>query len=73
MFKDFTSGEKDNINLKEVGFLSVPFRGLQEEIEALRNHMVKLASDTSLSNHKVIEVSRKLDGLLNKYHSLLTR
>ncbi|MEH7120683.1 aspartyl-phosphate phosphatase Spo0E family protein [Neobacillus vireti] len=50
-----------------------PFCGLLEEIENQRNDMVRLASETSLSHHKVIEASKRLDRLLNKYHLLLAR
>ncbi|MEH7093519.1 aspartyl-phosphate phosphatase Spo0E family protein [Neobacillus vireti] len=53
--------------------MSSSYRGLIEEIEIQRNNMIRLASETSLSNQKVIEESKKLDYLLNKYHLLLTQ
>jgi hypothetical protein len=53
--------------------MSSSYRGLLEEIEIQRNDMVRLASETSLSNHKVIEASERLDCLLNNYHLLLAR
>lgn len=53
--------------------MSSSYRGLIEEIETQRDNMVRLASETSLSNQKVIEESKKLDYLLNKYHLLLTQ
>jgi|tagenome__1003787_1003787.scaffolds.fasta_scaffold8009688_1 Spo0E like sporulation regulatory protein len=53
--------------------MSSSYRGLLEEIEIQRNDMVRLASETSLSNHKVIEASKRLDCLLNNYHLLLAQ
>ncbi|PLS10384.1 aspartyl-phosphate phosphatase Spo0E family protein [Neobacillus cucumis] len=53
--------------------MSAPFHGLLKEIEIQRNDMVRLASETSLSNHMVIEASKRLDSLLNKYHVLSTQ
>ncbi|MDZ5474159.1 aspartyl-phosphate phosphatase Spo0E family protein [Bacillus sp. 31A1R] len=43
---------------------------LLEDIESCRREMVHLASHSSLSNQKVVEISTKLDQLLNKYYSL---
>lgn len=40
---------------------------LLKDIEAYRIQMVSQASHSSLSNEKVIELSKKLDNLLNKY------
>lgn len=71
MFKDFMAGEKDNKHIKRGGKMSILFRNLLEEIETQRNDMVRLAAETSLSNYKVIEASKKLDCLLNNYHLLL--
>lgn len=42
---------------------------LLEDIEKCRYEMVQLASHTSLSNQRVVDISTKLDRLLNKYHS----
>jgi hypothetical protein len=53
--------------------MSSSYRGLIEEIEIQRNNMIRLASETSLSNHKVIEASKRLDSLLNKYDLSLTQ
>jgi len=53
--------------------MSSSYRGLIEEIEIQRNNMIRLASETSLSNHKVIEASKQLDYLLNKYDLSLTQ
>jgi stage 0 sporulation regulatory protein len=44
---------------------------LLKDIERCRREMVQLASDTSLSNDQVVEVSTKLDKLLNKYNHLM--
>ncbi|MEI2357160.1 aspartyl-phosphate phosphatase Spo0E family protein [Mesobacillus zeae] len=43
---------------------------LLEDIEKCRNEMVQLASHTPLSNQRVVDMSTKLDRLLNKYHSI---
>jgi hypothetical protein len=48
---------------------------LLKEIERCRAEMIQLALHKSLSDEKVIEVSKKLDNLLNqydkmKYHSI---
>ena len=53
--------------------MSSSYGGLVEEIEIQRNNMIRLASETSLSNQKVIEASKKLDSLLNQYHLLLAQ
>ncbi|WP_338752647.1 aspartyl-phosphate phosphatase Spo0E family protein [Bacillus sp. FJAT-52991] len=37
------------------------------EIENCRNEMILLAMETSFSNTKVLEISTKLDQLLNEY------
>ncbi|WP_203364657.1 aspartyl-phosphate phosphatase Spo0E family protein [Bacillus sp. REN10] len=37
------------------------------EIEDYRNEMIILAMETSFSNKKVLEISTKLDELLNEY------
>lgn len=37
------------------------------EIEHWRNEMILLAMETSFSNTKVLEISTKLDQLLNEY------
>ncbi|WP_066070770.1 aspartyl-phosphate phosphatase Spo0E family protein [Neobacillus soli] len=47
--------------------------GLLEEIENCRDEMVRLASGASLLNQQVIEMSIKLDLLLNEYHSFITK
>ncbi|MEH7546091.1 MULTISPECIES: aspartyl-phosphate phosphatase Spo0E family protein [Bacillaceae] len=74
MFKDFNTGEKGKyVPRKRWKEMSSLYRGLLEEIEIQRNDMVRLASETSLSNHKVIEASKRLDCLLNKYHLFLYR
>jgi hypothetical protein len=43
---------------------------LLREIETCRQEMICLASETSYANSQVIEISVKLDSLLNKYHLL---
>jgi hypothetical protein len=43
---------------------------INEDIENCREEMVRLASKTSLANSLVIETSKRLDSLLNKYHLL---
>jgi hypothetical protein len=40
------------------------------EIEQCRKEMIQLASHSSYSNSKVVEISTKLDGLLNKYYDI---
>lgn len=40
---------------------------LLEEIEDCRNHMVSLAMKTSFSDKKVVEISVRLDQLLNQF------
>jgi hypothetical protein len=40
------------------------------DIENCRNEMIRTAAATSLVNPEVMETSKKLDGLLNKYHFL---
>jgi hypothetical protein len=40
---------------------------LLDEIEKCRLLMVHLANQTSLSSHQVVEVSTRLDTLLNQY------
>ncbi|HZG72996.1 MAG TPA: aspartyl-phosphate phosphatase Spo0E family protein [Chondromyces sp.] len=40
---------------------------LLNEIENCRNEMVSLAMETSFSNRKVVEISMRLDQLLNEY------
>jgi hypothetical protein len=42
-------------------------QSLLHEIEQCRLLMVNLAAQTSLSSHHVIEISTKLDNLLNEY------
>ncbi|WP_232311290.1 aspartyl-phosphate phosphatase Spo0E family protein [Robertmurraya korlensis] len=46
-------------------------QSLLKDIEAHRNEMVTQATHSSLSNDKVIKLSKKLDNLLNKYDRLL--
>lgn len=46
-------------------------QSLLEDIEAHRRKMVSQASHSSLSNEKVIILSKKLDNLLNKYDRLM--
>ena len=43
---------------------------LLEEIEDCRNNMVMLAMETSFSNQKVVEISTRLDQLLNQFEEL---
>lgn len=40
------------------------------EIEQCRREMISLASHSSFSNKKVVEISTKLDRLLNKYYDI---
>jgi hypothetical protein len=46
---------------------------LLQDIEECRKEMVQLASRTSLSSHRVIEASTRLDSLLNKYSNLVEK
>jgi hypothetical protein len=46
-------------------------QSLLKDIEAHRRKMVSQASHSSLSNEKVIKLSKKLDNLLNKYDRLI--
>ena len=43
---------------------------LLKDIEQCRKEMVELAARTSLSNQRVVDISIKLDLLLNKYYNL---
>jgi hypothetical protein len=43
---------------------------LLKDIEKCRKEMVELAARTSLSNQRVVDISIKLDHLLNKYYHL---
>jgi hypothetical protein len=43
---------------------------LLKDIEKCRIEMVELAAKTSLSNQRVVDISTKLDMLLNKYYHL---
>lgn len=43
---------------------------LQNEIESCRYEMISLAVKTSLSNIDVVELSKKLDYLLNEYQQI---
>ncbi|MFK9095157.1 Spo0E family sporulation regulatory protein-aspartic acid phosphatase [Bacillus salipaludis] len=47
--------------------MGTQFRRLKEEIESCRDEMVRLASDSTLANHQVLETSQRLDHLLNKF------
>jgi hypothetical protein len=71
--KILLQGKKVICSRKRWKMMSSSYRGLLEEIEIQRNDMVRLASETSLSNHKVIEASKRLDCLLNNYHLLLAQ
>jgi Spo0E like sporulation regulatory protein len=46
---------------------------LLEDIENYRRKMVQLASHSSLTNKQMIEVSTKLDVLLNQYYLLTVK
>ncbi|MGI8386615.1 Spo0E family sporulation regulatory protein-aspartic acid phosphatase [Robertmurraya sp. P23] len=46
-------------------------QSLLKDIEAHRSKMLSQASHSSLSNEKVIKLSKKLDNLLNKYDRLM--
>ncbi|MGV2942314.1 aspartyl-phosphate phosphatase Spo0E family protein [Mesobacillus sp. LC4] len=46
---------------------------LLKDIENCRKEMVELASKTSLSNQGVVDMSIKLDHLLNKYDHLTSK
>ncbi|PLR80088.1 hypothetical protein CVD25_21580 [Bacillus canaveralius] len=46
---------------------------LLRDIEFCRKEMVELAAHSSLSNRKVLEVSTKLDRLLNRYYILTAK
>jgi len=43
---------------------------LKNDIEKCREEMLQLASNTSLSDPRVIEASKRLDHLLNKYSQM---
>jgi hypothetical protein len=40
------------------------------EIEVCREKMIQIANTTSYSNKRVVDLSVKLDGLLNKYYQI---
>ena len=46
---------------------------LLKDIETCRKEMVEVAAKTSLSNQRVVDISTKLDHLLNKYYHLSTK
>ncbi|WP_155922313.1 aspartyl-phosphate phosphatase Spo0E family protein [Bacillus sp. EB01] len=46
---------------------------LAQDIEMSRKEMVKLASNTPLTDRNVVEASAKLDNLLNTYHLLIAK
>jgi Spo0E like sporulation regulatory protein len=46
---------------------------LEKDIESCREEMVQLALKTSLSDQRVIEVSKRLDHLLNLYSNVSTK
>jgi hypothetical protein len=46
---------------------------LLKDIEICRKEMVELAAKTSLSNQRVVDISAKLDHLLNKYYHLTSK
>lgn len=46
---------------------------LLKNIEEYRAMMIVLANTTSLSHPKVVDISTKLDNLLNKYDTLRTK
>ncbi|MDQ0415766.1 MULTISPECIES: aspartyl-phosphate phosphatase Spo0E family protein [Mesobacillus] len=46
---------------------------LLKDIENCRNEMVDLAAKTSLSNQRVVDISTKLDHLLNKYYHVSSK
>ncbi len=43
---------------------------LLTDIERCRKEMLELAAHTSLSSQRVVDISTKLDSLLNKYYHL---
>ena len=50
--------------------MSVDVGQLLESIESTRERMLFLASNSSINDNKVVQVSIELDDLLNKYFSL---
>ncbi|RHW34803.1 aspartyl-phosphate phosphatase Spo0E family protein [Neobacillus notoginsengisoli] len=46
---------------------------LAREIESSRNEMIQLATQSSLTDHTVIDASTKLDSLLNTYNILMNK
>ncbi|MBU8880186.1 aspartyl-phosphate phosphatase Spo0E family protein [Bacillus sp. FJAT-29790] len=46
---------------------------LLRNIEICRKEMIDLAAHTSLSNRQVVDMSTKLDGLLNTYINLTSK
>ena len=58
------------ILFKEVITMSVDVGQLLESIESTRERMLFLASNSSINDNQVVQVSIELDDLLNKYFSL---
>ncbi len=57
-------------SMRRRGNFAMCAEALLRDIEKYRKEMVDLAAKTSLSNQNVIDVSTKLDCLLNKYYHL---
>jgi Spo0E like sporulation regulatory protein len=53
--------------------MSYQLTKLAQDIEMSRKEMVKLASNTPLTDQNVVEASAKLDNLLNTYHLMITK
>jgi hypothetical protein len=53
--------------------LTKQLQSLLQDIESCRLEMIRIACENSLQNHKVIETSKKLDGLLNRYYLLSSK
>jgi ribosomal protein L30/L7E len=72
LFKIFNCGykcrnQRGYLYHKGLGVNHMNKQALLKDIEAYRIQMVSQASHTSLNNEKVVELSKKLDNLLNKY------
>jgi hypothetical protein len=59
--------KKITVNKKWGLQMSVKFNELLYQIEECRSQMIVLALQSSFENEKVIQLSTKLDQLLNKY------
>lgn len=61
------------LKIKEKRVKKMSDRELLEDIEEHREMMIYWANTTSFSNPKVIDISTKLDHLLNKYDEIVNQ